>query len=113
MEQCFENIKVGDSVVFCASSWYNIPTIAQVTRVTPKQFEAGAYRFRKKDGSMVGDAYRSCRLATEEDVINYKKEQRRISLRNKITQFFKSYDKTKSLTIEELEKIESVIKNKL
>lgn len=41
------------------------------------------------------------------------KEQRRISLRNKITQFFKSYDKTKSLTIEELEKIESVIKNKL
>ena len=113
MEQCFENIKVGDSVVFCASSWYNIPTIAQVARVTPKQFEAGAYRFRKKDSSMVGDAYRSCRLATEEDFVNTQKEQRRISLRNKISQFFKTWEKVNSLTVEELEKIESIIKDKL
>lgn len=65
------------------------------------------------DFNVRSDGLCVCRLATEEDVINYKKEQRRISLRNKITQFFKSYDKTKSLTIEELEKIESVIKNKL
>lgn len=113
MEQSFENIKVGDSVVFYANSWYNTLTIAQVTRVTPKQFEAGAYRFRKKDGSMIGNAYRSCRLATEEDVANQQREQYRISLRNKITQFFKTWEKAESLTIEELEKIESIIKDKL
>ncbi len=113
MEQNFENIKVGDSVVFCASSWYNTLTIAQVTKVTPKQFEAGTYKFRKKDGSMVGDAYKRCKLATEEDFANLQRERYRISLRNKISKFFKTWEKAESLTIEELEKIESVIKNKL
>lgn len=108
-----ENIKLGDSVIFSSGGWGQRTIIAKVTRVTPKQFEAGAYRFRKKDGSMIGNAYRSCRLATEEDVANQQREQYRISLRNKITQFFKTWEKAESLTIEELEKIESIIKDKL
>lgn len=62
---------------------------------------------------MVGDRFTICRFATKEDVENYKREQRHIFLRNRISTFFKSLDKTNSLTIEELEKIESVIKDKL
>lgn len=66
-----------------------------------------------KDGHLVGDRFRRCRLATQEDIENYKREQRCIFLRNKISTFFKSEDKRNSLTIEELEKIGSIIKTKM
>nr|DAT40439.1 MAG TPA: hypothetical protein [Caudoviricetes sp.] len=113
MEQSFENIKVGDIVIFESGGWYNYTIIDKVTRVTPKQFEVKSHRFRKKDGSMIGDNYRRCRLATDEDIAAHNKEQQRISLRNKVSKFFKSYDSVDSLTIEELGKIENIIKNKL
>lgn len=50
---------------------------------------------------------------TNEDIAAHNKEQQRISLRNKVSKFFKSYDSVDSLTIEELGKIENIIKNKL
>ena len=87
--------------------------VDKVTRVTPKQFEVKSHRFRKKDGSMIGNNYIHCRLATDEDIAAHNKEQQRISLRNKVSKFFKSYDSVDSLTIEELGKIENIIKNKL
>lgn len=110
MEQSFENIKVGDIVIFESGGWYNYTIIDKVTRVTPKQFEVKSHRFRKKDGSMIGNNYI---LATDEDIAAHNKEQQRISLRNKVSKFFKSYDSVDSLTIEELGKIENIIKNKL
>lgn len=63
-----ENIKLGDSVIFSSGGWGRRTIIAKVTRVMPKQFEVGSYRFRKKDGAMIGDTYNQCRLATEKDI---------------------------------------------
>lgn len=110
MAQNLENIKVGDTVIFSLGGWYHKVVIDKVTKVTPKQFEVGTYRFWKKDGSMVGDAYRSCRLATEEDIENREKERHRISLRNTISQFFKYFEKVNSLTNEDMEYIVNIIK---
>lgn len=112
MKQNLENIKVGDTVVFSMGGVYCNTIIDKVTRVTPKQFEVRAYRFRKKDGLMIGDNYRYCRLATEKDIEDFKMEQHRNSLRNKISNFFKSYQNTNSLTIDEMEKIANIIINK-
>lgn len=112
MEQSLENIKIGDTVIFTTGGWYNRTIVAKVTIVTPKQFGVNEYRFNKKDGAMVGDRFTICRFATKEDVENYKREQRHIFLRNKISTFFKYFDNVNSLTVEELEKIESIIKTK-
>lgn len=109
MGQNLENIKVGDMVIFTTGSIYCTTVIDKVTRVTPAQFEVRSYRFRKKDGSMVGDRYRDCRLATEKDIEDFKKEQHRNLLRSKISQFFKSYQNIDSLTTEEMEKINAII----
>ena len=108
-----ENIKIGDTVIFTSGGWHSRTIVAKVTRVSPKQFGVNEYRFNKKDGTMVGDRFRRCRLATQEDIENYKREQRCIFLRNRISTFFKSEDKRNSLTIEELEKIGSIIKTKM
>ena len=109
MKQDFENVKVGDIVVFYMGGTYSATIIDKVTRVTPKQFEVRSYRFRKKDGSMVGYVYRHCRLSTEKDIEDFKMEQYRNSLRNKICKFFKSYQNIDSLTIDEMEKINAII----
>lgn len=107
-----ENIKLGDSVIFSTGGWGQRTIIAKVTRVMPKQFEVGSYRFRKKDGAMIGDTYNQCRLATEKDISDFKMEQHRNSLRSTISNFFKFSDKLRSLSIEEMEKIVDIIKDK-
>ena len=107
-----ENIKLGDSVIFSSGGWGQRTIIANVTRVMPKQFEVGSYRFRKKDGAMIGDTYNQCRLATEKDISDFKMEQHRNSLRSTISNFFKFSDKLRSLSIEEMEKIVDIIKDK-
>lgn len=107
-----ENIKLGDSVIFSSGGWGQRTIIAKVTRVMPKQFEVGSYRFRKKDGAMIGDTYNQCRLATEKDISDFKIEQHRNSLRSTISNFFKFSDKLRSLSIEEMEKIVDIIKDK-
>ncbi len=110
MEQSLENIKIGDIVIFSTNDGYQT-IVGKVTRVTPKQLEVGSYKFRKKDGSMVGNNYNHCRFATEKDIADEMKKYRN-SLRNTISQFFKSYQNINYLTIEELERIESIIKTK-
>lgn len=112
MEQSFENIKVGDYVIFSTGGWYGSEYICEVSKVTPKQFEAKGYRFRKTDGAMIGDTYNYCRYATEQDFKRLKMEKYRNSLRNKIRQFFHSCDNTNLLTIEEMETIAKIISNK-
>lgn len=108
-----ENIKLGDSVIFSSGGWGRRTIIAKVTRVMPKQFEVGSYRFRKKDGAMIGDTYNQCRLATEKDISDFKMEQHRNSLRSTISQFFMYHDKINSLSVDEMEKIVEVIKDKI
>lgn len=110
MEHNIENIKVGDIVIFTIGAWNQKTIIDKVTKVTPKQFEANGYRFWKKDGTMVGDSFRHCRIATEKDIADFKEEKHRNNLRIKIRDFFSSYQNIECLTIEEMEKIESIIK---
>lgn len=110
MEHNMENIKVGDIVIFTTGGWHQKTIIDKVTKVTPKQFEVKGYRFWKKDGTMVGDNSRYCRIATEKDIADFKEEKHRNNLRIKIRDFFSSYQNIECLTIEEMEKIESIIK---
>lgn len=113
MEHNLENIKVGDLVIFTIGGWHQTRIIDKVTRVTPKQFEVGGYRFWKKDGIMVGDSYKHCRIATEKDIADFNVEKHRNNLRIKIRTFFYSHNNVERLTIEEMEKIESIIKLKM
>lgn len=110
MEHNMENIKVGDIVIFTIGGWNQKTIIDKVTKVTPKQFEAKGYRFWKKDGRVVGDYFMQCRIATEKDIADFKEEKHRNNLRIKIRDFFSSYQNIECLTIEEMEKIESIIK---
>lgn len=110
MEHNMENIKVGDIVIFTTGGWQQKTIIDKVTKVTPKQFEVKGYRFWKKDGTMVGDNFRHCRIVTEKDIADFKEEKHRNNLRIKIRDFFSSYQNIECLTIEEMEKIESIIK---
>lgn len=113
MGQNLDNIKVGDTVIFSMGGWHSSIVIDKVTRTTPKQFEVGSYRFWKKDGSMVGDSYKQCRLATEKDISDFNMEKHRNSLRSTISEFFKYYDKINSLSVDEMEKIVEIIKDKI
>lgn len=109
MEHNMENIKVGDIVIFTTAGWNQKTIIDKVTKVTPKQFEVQGYRFWKKDGTMAGDHFRHCRIATEKDIADFKEEKHRNNLRIKIRNFFSSYQNIECLTIEEMEKIKSII----
>lgn len=109
MEHNMENIKVGDLIIFTIGNWNQKAIIDKVTKVTPKQFEVKGYRFWKKDGSMVGSYFNHCRIATEKDIADFKAEKHRNNLRIKIRNFFSSYQNIECLTIEEMEKIESII----
>lgn len=109
MEHNMENIKVGDIVIFTIGDWNQKTIIDKVTKVTPKQFEAKGHRFWKKDGTMVGSYFNHCRIATEKDIADFKEEEYRNNLRVKIRNFFSSYQNIKCLTIEEMEKIKSII----
>ena len=110
MEHNMENIKVGDIVIFTIGDWNKKTIIDKVAKVTPKQFAVGAYRFWKKDGTMVGNYSNHCRIATEKDIADFKAKKYRYNLRRKICDFFSSYRNIECLTIEEMEKIESIIK---
>lgn len=112
MEHNLENIKIGNLVIFTMGGWHQKTIIDKVARVTPKQFEVGAYRFWKKDGAMVGDGFKHCRIATEKDIADFKEEQHRKNLLIKIRKFFNTYQNVESLTIEEMETIESIIHDK-
>lgn len=50
-----------------------------------------------------------CRIATEKDIADFKGEKHRNNLRIKIRDFFSSYQNIECLTIEEMEKIKSII----
>lgn len=113
MEQSLENIKIGDTVIFTTGGRYSRTIVAKVTRVTPKQFEVGAHRFWKKNGSMVGANFKQCRIATEKDIADLKMEKHRKSLREEIYKFFKYYDNVELLSVEEMEKIIEIIKDKI
>ena len=109
MEHNMENIKVGDIIIFTIGGWHQKTISDTVTKVPPKQFEAKGYRFWKKDGTMAGD-FTHCRIATEKDIADFEEEKHRNNLRIKIRDFFSSYQNIECLTIEEMEKIESIIK---
>ena len=110
MEHNMENIKVGDIVIFTIGDWNKKTIIDKVAKVTPKQFEAKGYRFWKKDGAMVGCYSNHCRIATEKDIEDFKVAKHRKDLHIKLLNFFSQYRNVESLTIEEMEKIESIIK---
>ena len=52
MEQYFTNVKVGDILVL--SRWKMPDELVEVTKVTPKRFEAGSFTWNNNDGSVIG-----------------------------------------------------------
>lgn len=106
----FENIKVGDLVIYISGGWYSRKILAEVTKVTPKQFVAGIEHFRKSDGAMIGNTSQRCRLATEDDIRQHKEEQYRNSLRREVRDFFVSNHAISNLSNSQLEAIIKIIK---
>ena len=79
MNTNFNSVAVGDVVLISGG---RIPDrIGPVTKVTPKQFQAGDNTFWKKDGSRLGNAnswtFTYASVATKADVTRIKRERRR------------------------------------
>ena len=52
MKEDFTNVKVGDILVL--SRWNMSEELVEVTKVTPKRFEAGSFTWNKKNGDAIG-----------------------------------------------------------
>lgn len=108
----FENIKVGDRIVYDDVGRYHHETIvAKVINVSKAQFVCDdCSRFYKSDGRKVGDSSCFCKLATEEDVKKFEKQKRRKYLALKISNFAQVSFRLHDLTTEELETIYAITK---
>lgn len=107
----FENIKVGDRIVYNTGGWYSERVVSKVVRVTPKQFvDDRDCRFDKINGCIIGDRWRRCELATEEDVKKFEEDKRRKFLAYSISNFARNCSNLYSLTTEELETVYAITK---
>ena len=52
MKEDFTNVKVGDILVL--SRWKMPEELVEVTKVTPKRFEAGSFTWNKENGHVIG-----------------------------------------------------------
>lgn len=108
----FEDIKVGDQVIYHPSSWGSARKVGTVTKTTAKYFEVdcGSGRYRKSDGYQAGgDSYARSYVthATEEQITEIKNENHRYILGN----FLNNYNFW-DLDIEALKEIYNLVKSK-
>lgn len=108
----FENIKVGDRIVYDnVGPYYHETIVAKVINVSKMQFVCDdCSRFYKSDGRKVGDSFCSCKLATDEDVKKFEEHKRRKFLALKISNFAQVSFRLNDLTTEELEAIYAITK---
>lgn len=108
----FENIKIGDRIVYNDVGLYHNETIvAKVINVSKMQFVCDdCSRFYKSDGRKVGDRFCCCKLATDEDVKKFEEHKRRKYLAFKISNFAQVGFRLNDLTTEELEAIYDITK---
>ena len=107
----FENIKVGDRIVYDTGGWYSERVVSKVVRVTPKQFvDDRDCRFDKINGCKIGNRWYRCELATEEDVKKFEEDKRRRFLVHTFFNFARNSSNLYSLTTEELEAIYAITK---
>lgn len=110
-KQDFSTVKVGDKVIYTTgSTWYSHTVIEPVVKVTPKQFKTkDGNSFWKKDGTMIGNSWRSAAYATEKDIAEINARDHRREMKTKITNFVSNYNKMESLSTQELETIYNLI----
>ena len=100
----FEDIKVGDRVVY-HSRWHK--DIVEVSKVTPKRFETMGYSFTKKDGYAIGSSSVCVEKLTPELESEILEAKKRSTLINALSKF--DY---KQLDTETLEQIAELTKPK-
>ena len=100
----FEDIKVGDRVIYY-SRWHK--DIVEVVKVTPKRFETMGYSFTKKDGNAIGSSSVCVKKLTPELESEILEAKKRSTLINALSKF--DY---KQLDTETLEQIAELTKPK-
>lgn len=108
----FENIKVGDSIVFNTGGLSNRTLLSKIVKVTPKQFVCDAgYKFCKEDGRVIGGSrYNKCRLATEEDFRAVEEAKHRTFLSLQILSVTECYSCLDKVSTKDLEAIYDIVK---
>ena len=107
----FSNVRLGDLVKFTTGDApFSRLHIGKVGKVTPTQFAIGVHRFYKKDGRMVGNAYRFAEPATEDDLAKAQAAQYKKNLQTSIIRWFDNSSNVALLTVAQLETIQSIIK---
>jgi hypothetical protein len=109
-----EEIKVGDWVVISGYSQTNESLLRQVRAVTPTQshFFAGGFKFDKQTGkSFSQDAfgqYKTCTLASEDQVLEYIELREKRSLIKVIQSHLQEY---KEIPVEVLESVVNLLES--
>lgn len=106
----FDNVKVGDKIIYRNGSWYSEDTLSTVVKVTEKQFvDSHGFKFRKEDGRLIG-TYHNCRRATVEDINAIAERDRRKSLIRNIVKMTESRNTLENFSTEDLESIYTLTK---
>lgn len=108
----FENVKVGDKVIYHYSGFGGSRSVETITNVTAHFVDARGDRFRKSDGRRPGVRYGGVSIglwAQEiEDEIN--QERRILDKRHAVASFFESRANRESLTEAQLDQIIAITK---
>lgn len=116
-EAIFEDIKVGDTVYLFQEVYFNYSRIEKyllphiVDRVSPKQFKANGYRFRKSNGSVVSSKLRFRAYLDGDQTAEYQEAIRTLNLirlvNKRITDLYR--DNLKNITLEQVSKLRDAL----
>lgn len=107
----FENVKVGDPVIYHTRFGSHLTSVTRVTKTCFAIGCDGASLYRKDSGDRRGAGiwdFNYCTIATEESIAAIENEKKKKELVNKINSKL-SQIKVKSLSIEQLEELGSVL----
>lgn len=81
----YENLKVGDVVLFRYGGTGEIGYRCTVSRVTNTQFAAGTHKFRRKNGRPVGGGYRPyVNILSEKEWLEFDRETQARDITNRL-----------------------------
>lgn len=107
----FENVKVGDPVIYHTRFGAHLTKVTRVTKVAFAIECCGDQLFRKDNGDRRGAGawdFSHCTIATEETVAEVENEKKKKDLRIQVTNKIQRLN-VKSLSIEQLEELGSVL----
>ena len=106
----FSNINVGDKIKYYPRWWGDVPHLATVTEVTPKQFkDSRNVKFRKSDGWCISGCYIDCSIATEEDIAEFNRRKLREKMLTEVSVLLGMRSFSHKVTDEDVQAIYNII----